>query len=112
MLGTVGWTSQSMAVGTGISDLQLHQDVVAFDLDLIDGQIGIGGGGQGLAGLDVELRGVQRAFDAAVFQPAFAEQRIFVRANIVGRVKRPIEIVDSDFLAADAGADRTAPCRS
>ena len=66
----------------------------------------VGRRGHRLAGADVELRGVQRAFDAAVLQPALRQQRILMRADVVGGTKFAAgQMVNRDFLAADPHAE-------
>src|SRR6266700_361824 len=54
---------------------------------------------QGLAGLDVEPPGMQRAFDLALVEPAVRELGVGMGADVVGGLDGAVEIVERDLLA-------------
>ena len=62
------------------------------------------GGPEALAGLDLETPGMQRALDLFTVEPAIAQERVGVAAEIVGGVNFAFEIVERDLLAADGHA--------
>ena len=64
-----------------VAVLDLHQQVGALDLHLEHLEVRLRRRAQRLAGLHVEPRRVQRALDAAIFQPAIGQQRIFMRCR-------------------------------
>src|SRR5215469_4588050 len=87
---------------------QLHLDFVALDAHGIGLQVIDAGRGGGLAGLDVEAPGMQRAFDFALFHPAVGKLGVGVGADVVGRVERAVHLVESDFVTGDNHADHLA----
>src|SRR5258706_4524253 len=64
---------------------QLHEDVVALELDRVDRDVLRHRCAQRLAGLDLEAPGVQRTLDDAVLEIAVGQAGIGVRADVVGR---------------------------
>src|SRR4051794_24782257 len=58
---------------------QLHEDVVALELDLVDRDVLRHRCAQRLAGLDLEAPGMQRTLDDAVLQIAVGQAGVGVR---------------------------------
>ena len=72
--------------------VEVDKNVVALELDRIGAQILGQRGTQRLAGADIELALVKRAFDLAVFHPAFRQQRKRMGADAVGGVDLAAQI--------------------
>src|SRR5579885_379569 len=90
-----------LAVPGSIPSAELHQHVVALELDRKHRDVLRDRRAQRLAGLDLEPAGVERTLDDAVLEIAVRQARIGVRADVVGGVDLAVDQVDRDLLVAD-----------
>src|SRR5262245_18382842 len=83
-------------------------DIVALDAHLVGAEVGHGRTRQALAGGDLELCCVQRAFDGAALDEAFRQGRELVGAGIVDRVDLPADAIERDRRAVEVGGESFA----
>ena len=76
-------------------------NVVALEADLIRAQVLCRGTRQALSRRDVELRGMERAFDGAVLHETLRQDGIFVRAHVVDGVDFAVDAVERDRSSSE-----------
>src|SRR5262249_56306055 len=86
------------------TDLPLHVHRVAFDLQLIRGDVPRNGPAEELAGADVEASVVQRALDHVAGEVAGRERGAGVTADVAESVEVAADVHDQRPLAADPDA--------
>src|SRR5438270_9234111 len=81
--------------------LPLDEHGIAFDPRLIDRDIGRDRAVHELAGADIELGEMQRAFNDAAFESAARQGRVSMPAHVAQRKELPVDIGEHDAFAVD-----------
>ena len=87
--------------------LQIDENIVALALDPVGGEPPGDRGALRLAGADVELPLMQRAFDAAILDIALRQEGELMGTDIVGGVNLAIEQIECHRRTGDIDTDDT-----
>src|SRR6266849_5724550 len=89
------------------ASLFLEQYRSGFDFNGVDANILGAGSADRLAGRDMKLSLVQRAFDVLAFDEAVGEARLSVRAGVVSSEDFSAEVVQAHRFRAEVGKQRS-----
>src|SRR2546430_9919058 len=88
--------------------LSLEQDRAVLDLHGVGANVLAAGGADGLAGRDMELPLMKRAFDLLALDEAVGEARLPVSAGVVRGENFSAEVVQAHRLLAEIDEQRSA----